>query len=52
MMRILYIYIVSESCLYIGIGIEHLTLHCRYEAGPIVNDSLCKLGASIALVWR
>ena len=34
------------------IGIEKLILHLRYEAGPIGNDAVHKLGASIALVWR
>ena len=32
--------------------IEKLSLHLRYEAGPIVNHQLNKLGASIALAWR
>ena len=31
------------------IGIEKLILHHRYEAGPIGNDAVHKLGASIAL---
>ena len=34
------------------IGIEKLILHLRYEAGPIGNDAVHKLGASIALAWR
>ena len=34
------------------VGIEKLSLHLRYEAGPIVNHQLHKLGASIALAWR
>ena len=34
------------------IGIEKLILHLRYEAGPIVNHAVHKLGASIALAWR
>ena len=34
------------------VGIEKLSLHLRYEAGPIVNHQLDKLGASIALAWR
>ena len=32
------------------IGIEKLILHLRYEAGPIGNDAVHKLGASVALV--
>ena len=32
-----------------GVGIEKLSLHLCYEAGPIVNHALHKLGASIAL---
>ena len=32
------------------IGIEKLILHLRYEAGPIGNDAVHKLGASAALV--
>ena len=34
------------------IGIEKLILHLRYEAGPIGNHAVPKLGASIALAWR
>ena len=34
------------------IGIEKLILHLRYEAGPIGNHAVHKLGASIALAWR
>ena len=34
------------------VGIEKLSLHLGYEAGPIVNHQLHKLGASIALAWR
>ena len=34
------------------IGIEKLILHLRYEAGPIGNDAVHKLGASMALAWR
>ena len=34
------------------IGIEKLILHLRYEAGPIGNDAVHKLGASIVLAWR
>ena len=34
------------------IGIEKLILHLRYEAGPIGNYAVHKLGASIALAWR
>ena len=34
------------------IGIEKLSLHLRYEAGPIVNHQLHKRGARIALAWR
>ena len=34
-----------------GVGIEKLSLHVRYEAGPIVNHALHKLGASIALAY-
>ena len=34
------------------IGIEKLVLHLRYEAGPIRNHAVHKLGASIALAWR
>ena len=33
------------------IGIEKLILHLRYEAGPIGNHAVHKLGASIALAW-
>ena len=32
------------------IGIEKLILHFRYEAGPIGNHAVHKLGASVALV--
>ena len=32
------------------IGIEKLILHLRYEAGPIGNHAVHKLGASMALV--
>ena len=34
------------------IGIQKLILHLRYEAGPIGNHAVHKLGASIALAWR
>ena len=34
------------------IGIAKLILHLRYEAGPIGNHAVPKLGASIALAWR
>ncbi len=31
------------------VGIERLSLHLRYEAGPIVNHALKKVSASLAL---
>ena len=34
------------------IGIAKLILNLRYEAGPIGNHAVPKLGASIALAWR
>ena len=34
------------------IGIAKLILHLRYEAGPIGNHAVPKLGASTALAWR
>ena len=34
------------------IGIAKLILHLRYEAGPIGNHAVPKLGAGIALAWR
>ena len=58
-MYIIYIYMAgvqnsrSKGLYKVGpIGIEKLILHFRYEAGPIGNHAVHKLGASIALAWR
>ena len=33
------------------IGIAKLILHLRYEAGPIGNHAVPKLGASRTMIW-